>query len=168
MSASKRRAASAARATSSTRPGHPSKPPLTIPSVVQLPGGVSLRGVPFEVIGRDGDGRPVAFTISPPGTLLAGRGVWVLFADEDAIRRPGQVGQVDAAATLKSACVALAALRMCTWEAHHDAGVLSTGEHTAVVEAYATIERTLATLIDLERRAEDAKAATKEIKETKE
>ncbi len=126
---------------------------------MQLPGGVSLRGVPFRVIGRDADGRPLVLEIEPPGTPLSGRGVWVLFADEDAIRRPGQVGQVDAAAALVRARAALAELRMCTWEAHHDIGALNEEEHTAAVEAYTTIDRTLTKLAELERLAEEAKAA---------
>lgn len=56
-----------------------------IPSVVQLPGGVRLSGVPFRVTEYAEDGTPKIFEILPQGAST-GRGIWTLFADEEAIR----------------------------------------------------------------------------------
>jgi hypothetical protein len=59
--------------------------PKSIPSVVQLPGGIKLNAVPFKVIERDDEGRPLKFEILPPGE----RGEWMLFAHEPSIRSKG-------------------------------------------------------------------------------
>jgi len=67
--------------------------PGTIPQVVQLPGGIKLQAVAFEIIEYDAEGRPLTFQIRPNDTPPR-PGVWRLFADDTAIRRPGQ--QLDA------------------------------------------------------------------------
>lgn len=61
--------------------------PRTIPSVVQLPGGVRLQGVPFRIVERHDDGSPRLFEIMPSGTKVEGPDLCVLFANEEWIRR---------------------------------------------------------------------------------
>jgi hypothetical protein len=53
------------------------------PSVVQLPGGVRLNGVPFKITGYDVNGAPKTFEILPSD---ASHRDCVLFADERWIR----------------------------------------------------------------------------------
>jgi hypothetical protein len=61
----------------------------TIPSVVQLPGGVKLKGLPFKIVEYHPDGRPKTFELLEPGQIdLKAEGSCFLFADEDWIRRP--------------------------------------------------------------------------------
>lgn len=55
----------------------------SIPSVVQLPGGIRLNAVPFRVIAYHDDGSPMTFEILPRGAEKAE--IW-LFADENQIR----------------------------------------------------------------------------------
>lgn len=62
--------------------------PKTIPSVVQLPGGIRLSGVPFRVVEYNEDGSPKVFELVAKGAKADGRGVWILFADDTAIRTP--------------------------------------------------------------------------------
>lgn len=57
----------------------------SVPSVVQLPGGVLLKALPFKIVERDADGRPKLFELLPPGE----KGTCALFADEEWIRSPG-------------------------------------------------------------------------------
>ena len=54
------------------------------PSVVQLPGGITLRGVPFNIVEYHPDGTPKLFELQPPGA----ESECSLFADEEWIRRP--------------------------------------------------------------------------------
>lgn len=56
----------------------------SIPAVVQLPGGVKLQAVPFKVIERDDEGRPVKFEIMPKDRSEDAD--WHLFAHEASIR----------------------------------------------------------------------------------
>ena len=66
------------------------KPLKKVPGVVQLPGGITLRGVPFKVVDYNLDGSPKTFEILPRNvdTDRVEKPVWWLFADEDAIRTP--------------------------------------------------------------------------------
>ena len=65
------------------------KPGLkSIPSVVQLPGGVVLKGLPFKILTYNDDGSPKTFELLPRDVHLAGPEACVLFADEGWIRRP--------------------------------------------------------------------------------
>jgi hypothetical protein len=61
-----------------------------IPKIVQLPGGVKLRGLVFQCIKYDDDGRPEIFTLMPPevAPTPGKKDEWILFADEERIRRP--------------------------------------------------------------------------------
>lgn len=59
-----------------------------IPSVVQLPGGVRLSGVPFKIAEYHDDGRPKLFEILERGDEYSGDGACVLFANESWIRSP--------------------------------------------------------------------------------
>jgi hypothetical protein len=54
-----------------------------IPSVVQLPGGYRLHGLPFKVIERNPDGSPKTFELLPDGS----RSDFVLYADKSQIRK---------------------------------------------------------------------------------
>ncbi len=65
------------------------KPLKTIPSVVQLPGGVRLSAVPFRVVAWNEDDTPRMFEILPADADQSGPGLWYLFADAAAIRAPG-------------------------------------------------------------------------------
>lgn len=57
------------------------------PTVVQLPGGVTLRGLQFKVIDYNEDGSPLTFELLDKGET---GGDWRLYADEEAIRKPHQ------------------------------------------------------------------------------
>jgi hypothetical protein len=57
----------------------------SIPSVVQLPGGVRLNAIPFRIASWHEDGSPHTFELMPPGTPIT-VGLWALFADETALR----------------------------------------------------------------------------------
>lgn len=61
------------------------KPGLkSIPSVVQLPGGIRLTGIPFRITSYDAEGRPLTFEVMPPDVPMPPpeEGGLVLFADE--------------------------------------------------------------------------------------
>ena len=60
-----------------------------IPSVVQLPGGVRLKAIPFIVVRYDDEGRPMTFERAPMGTPIT-KGVYALFAHEESLNIPGQ------------------------------------------------------------------------------
>lgn len=67
-----------------------SKTLKSIPKSVQLPGGISLKGLLFKCIDYNEDGSPKVFELqkeSPLGDLKLGE--WVLFASEEQIRSPG-------------------------------------------------------------------------------
>lgn len=61
----------------------------SVPSVIQLPGGVKLSGVKFRITERDEAGCPKTFEILPPGAESPKTDGCVLFADENWIRSPG-------------------------------------------------------------------------------
>lgn len=54
-----------------------------LPSVVQLPGGVRLSGIPFRIVARDEQDRPLMFQILPEGET----GDCALYADAEWIRK---------------------------------------------------------------------------------
>lgn len=60
--------------------------PKTIPSVVQLPGGIVLKGLPFKIVEYNTDGSPKTFELFPAS--YTGKTDCVLFADEEWIRSP--------------------------------------------------------------------------------
>jgi hypothetical protein len=64
----------------------------TIPSVVQLPGGVRLHGLLFVCVDYHDDGSPKTFELQPADApKRAGkRDELVLFAHEEQIRAPGR------------------------------------------------------------------------------
>lgn len=59
----------------------------SIPSCVQLPGGIKLTGVRFKAVEFNDDGSRKLFEIQPPDAPPMADG-WVLFANEDEIRKP--------------------------------------------------------------------------------
>lgn len=63
--------------------------PKSIPSVVQLPGGIQLKGLHFKIVEHNPDGTPRLFELRPSGEQPPpGPGRCILFADEEWIRRP--------------------------------------------------------------------------------
>ena len=57
----------------------------TPPSVVQLPGGVKLQGIPFRIVDRNEDGSPKTFEIMAQDDVK--KCDCVLWADAEWIRR---------------------------------------------------------------------------------
>jgi hypothetical protein len=67
------------------------KGPKSIPSQVQLPGGVVLKGLPFKIVEYNADGSPKLFELLAPDAGFkanAYAGECVLFADETLLRNP--------------------------------------------------------------------------------
>lgn len=63
--------------------------PKNIPSVVQLPGGVQLKAMPFKIVEYNLDGTPKLFELQPAGPHDMSKGdACVLFAQEEWIRSP--------------------------------------------------------------------------------
>ena len=63
--------------------------PRSIPSVVQLPGGIRLRGVAFQITELDAEGRPLRFEVLPVERQHeTGPLIWILYADETVLRTP--------------------------------------------------------------------------------
>ena len=58
--------------------------PGSRPSVVQLPGGITLQGVQFNIVEYHPDGTPKLFELQPRGV----KGECSLYADESWIRGP--------------------------------------------------------------------------------
>jgi hypothetical protein len=67
-----------------------SKGPKSIPSQLQLPGGITLKGMPFKIVEYNADGTPKMFELQPPdGPFdIKEEGSCILFAREDWIRSP--------------------------------------------------------------------------------
>lgn len=67
-----------------------SKGPKTIPSQVQLPGGVILKALPFKIVEYDPDGAPRLFELQPAGAPfdIKADGTCMLFASETLLRSP--------------------------------------------------------------------------------
>jgi hypothetical protein len=67
-----------------------SRGPRSIPSQVQLPGGVVLKGLPFRIVEYNADGSPRLFELQPAGAPfdIAEDGTCVLFAREELLRNP--------------------------------------------------------------------------------
>ena len=66
------------------------KGPKSIPSQVQLPGGIVLKGMPFKIVAYNPDGSPKLFELQPPGPGfdVKAEGTCVLFASEELLRNP--------------------------------------------------------------------------------
>lgn len=64
--------------------------PRTIPSQVQLPGGIVLKGMPFKIVAYNTDGSPRLFELQSPNASfdIKEDDACVLFAREDWIRKP--------------------------------------------------------------------------------
>lgn len=67
----------------------PYRGPKSIPSQVQLPGGVVLKGMPFRIVEYHPDGSPKLFELQPEGPFdVTEDGTCVLFAREELLRNP--------------------------------------------------------------------------------
>lgn len=66
------------------------KGPKSIPSQVQLPGGILLKGMPFKIVEYNPDGTPRLFELQPAGAPfdIKEPGTCCLFAREGWIRSP--------------------------------------------------------------------------------
>jgi hypothetical protein len=64
--------------------------PKSIPSQVQLPGGVMLKGMPFKIVEFNADGTPKLFELQPADGHFDIRepGTCILFAREELLRSP--------------------------------------------------------------------------------
>jgi hypothetical protein len=71
------------------------KGPKSIPSQVQLPGGITLKGVPFKIVEYNPDGTPKLFELLPLGAAfdITENDTCVLFARETVMRKPWQNGK---------------------------------------------------------------------------
>ena len=71
------------------------KGPKSIPSQVQLPGGVTLKGIPFKIVEYHPDGTPKLFELQPAAAPfdIKDNGACVLFAREDIVRKPWRDGK---------------------------------------------------------------------------
>jgi hypothetical protein len=69
----------------------PPKGPKSIPSQLQLPGGVVLKAMPFKIVAYNDDGSARLFELQPSDLDFkadASKGECVLFAREDLLRNP--------------------------------------------------------------------------------
>lgn len=68
----------------------PYRGPRSIPSQVQLPGGVVLKGMPFRIVEYNADGSPRLFELQPADSAfdIQEDGTCVLFAREELLRSP--------------------------------------------------------------------------------
>lgn len=68
----------------------PSQSRLPIPSQIQLPKGVVLKGLPFKIVAYNPDGSPKLFELQPPGPPKADAfaGECILFGREELLRNP--------------------------------------------------------------------------------
>jgi hypothetical protein len=64
--------------------------PEKIPTKVQLPGGIVLKGMPFRIVEYNEDGSPKVFELQPADAPfdIAEAGTCFLFAREDLLRNP--------------------------------------------------------------------------------
>lgn len=61
----------------------------SVPSQVQLPGGIVLKGLAFKIVAYNENGSPKLFELLPRGPVDANAdGACTLYADEQWIRRP--------------------------------------------------------------------------------
>jgi len=67
-----------------------SKGPKSIPSQVQLPGGIVLKGMPFKIVEYNPDGTPKLFELQPSDAAfdIKAEGACILFAREELLRSP--------------------------------------------------------------------------------
>jgi hypothetical protein len=68
------------------------KGPKTIPSQVQLPGGVVLKSLPFKIVEYHPDGTPKLFELQPASSNfdIKAEDTCVMFAREEVLRTPWQ------------------------------------------------------------------------------
>lgn len=68
----------------------PYKGPKTIPSQLQLPGGILLKGLPFKIVAYNDDGTPKLFELQPTNAPfdITQESTCVLFAREELLRAP--------------------------------------------------------------------------------
>lgn len=68
----------------------PYRGPKSIPSQVQLPGGILLRGLPFKIVEYHPDGTPKLFELQPASAPfdIKQDSTCVLFAREELLRAP--------------------------------------------------------------------------------
>lgn len=68
------------------------KGPKSIPSQVQLPGGLVLKSMPFKIVEYHPDGSPKLFELQPSNSSfdIKAEDSCVLFAREEVLRRPWQ------------------------------------------------------------------------------
>lgn len=73
----------------------PYKGPKTIPTKVQLPGGISLKGMPFKIVEYHPDGTPKLFELLPASAPfdIKQESTCVLFASERLLRSPWPKGR---------------------------------------------------------------------------
>ena len=66
------------------------KGPKSVPSQVQLPGGLVLKGMPFKIVEYHPDGTPKLFELQPPSSRfdIKEEDTCVLFAREEVLRSP--------------------------------------------------------------------------------
>ena len=71
------------------------KGPKSIPSQVQLPGGIVLKGMPCKIVEYNADGTPKLFELLPVGAAfdIKEPSTCVLFAREDLLRSPWPNGR---------------------------------------------------------------------------
>ncbi len=74
---------------------NPTKGPKSIPSQVQISGGVILKAMPFKIVAYNDDGSPKLFELQPPRPPSphgikadAYAGECILFAREELLRKP--------------------------------------------------------------------------------
>lgn len=68
------------------------KGPKSIPSQLQLPGGLVLKGMPFKIVEYHPDGSPKLFELQPANSKfdITADDACVLFAREEVVRQPWQ------------------------------------------------------------------------------
>lgn len=73
----------------------PYKGPKTIPTQVQLPGGILLKGMPFKIVAYNNDGTPKLFELQPANAAfdIKQDSTCVLFAREEIVRQPWRDGK---------------------------------------------------------------------------
>jgi hypothetical protein len=73
----------------------PSKGPKTIPTQVQLPGGILLKGMPFKIVAYNDDGTPklLELQLAQAPFDIKDDSTCVLFAREEIMRRPWNNGK---------------------------------------------------------------------------
>jgi len=73
----------------------PYKGPKSIPSQVQLPGGIVLKSIPFRIVEYHADGTPKLFELQPANAPfdIKEKSTCMLFAREEIMRQPWNDGK---------------------------------------------------------------------------